>query len=64
MSGTVPTPSRFPGAILEHHPFRSRDMPDVAHAAPADKLVNGPKLEGDIGHADQSEIDRMFAVIG
>ena len=29
-----------------------------------DKLVNGPKLEGDSGHADQSEIDRMFAVIG
>lgn len=34
-------------------------------ALPApDKLVNGPKLEGDNGHADQSEIDRMFAVIG
>ena len=32
-------------------------------AAP-DKLVNGPKLDGDNGHADQSEIDRMFAVIG
>jgi chemotaxis protein CheZ len=30
----------------------------------ADKLVNGPKLAGDGGHADQSEIDRMFAVIG
>jgi len=29
-----------------------------------DKLVNGPKLEGDNGHADQSEIDRIFAVIG
>jgi chemotaxis protein CheZ len=27
-------------------------------------LVNGPKLAGDNGHADQSEIDRMFAVIG
>jgi chemotaxis protein CheZ len=36
-----------------------------APAPPApDKLVNGPRLEGDSGHADQSEIDRMFAVIG
>jgi chemotaxis protein CheZ len=24
-------------------------------------LLNGPKLEGDIGHADQGEIDLMFA---
>ena len=36
---------------------------EPAPAAP-EKLVNGPKLEGDNGHADQSEIDRMFAVIG
>lgn len=28
------------------------------------KLINGPKLEGDTGHADQSEIDRMFAANG
>jgi chemotaxis protein CheZ len=28
--------------------------------APA-KLLNGPKLESDIGHANQREIDRMFA---
>jgi chemotaxis protein CheZ len=38
---------------------------ETPSAPPApDKLVNGPKLEGDNGHADQSEIDRMFAVIG
>lgn len=29
--------------------------------SPADKLINGPKLPNDAGHADQSEIDRMFA---
>jgi len=33
-------------------------------ASPTEKLVNGPKLDDDTGHADQSEIDRMFAVIG
>ena len=32
--------------------------PPPAPSAP-EKLVNGPKLEGDSGHADQSEIDRM-----
>jgi chemotaxis protein CheZ len=26
-----------------------------------DKLVNGPKLDGDTGHASQGDIDRMFA---
>lgn len=36
----------------------------AAMSLPADKFVNGPKLDGDRGHADQSEIDRMFAVIG
>ena len=25
------------------------------------KLVNGPKLDGDVGHASQNDIDRMFA---
>jgi chemotaxis protein CheZ len=32
----------------------------VEHTAPV-KLVNGPKLDCDTGHADQREIDRMFA---
>ena len=25
-----------------------------------DKLLNGPKLDGDIGHASQDDIDAMF----
>lgn len=28
--------------------------------APSHKLINGPKLEGDAGHASQHDIDRMF----
>jgi chemotaxis protein CheZ len=39
-------------------------MKQASGPSAPDKLVNGPKLEGDSGHADQSEIDRMFAVIG
>jgi hypothetical protein len=35
----------------------------VEHA-PAAKLINGPKLEEDNGHANQAEIDRMFARSG
>ena len=27
---------------------------------PAARLVNGPKLDGDVGHASQSDIDAMF----
>jgi chemotaxis protein CheZ len=26
-----------------------------------DALLNGPKLEGDAGHASQSDVDEMFA---
>jgi chemotaxis protein CheZ len=34
---------------------------DMAQSAKsASSLINGPKLEGDTGHADQAEIDRMF----
>jgi chemotaxis protein CheZ len=29
-------------------------------AAPVARLVNGPKLDGDQGHASQSDIDAMF----
>ena len=32
----------------------------VDHVPPA-RLINGPKLDDDSGHADQREIDRMFA---
>jgi chemotaxis protein CheZ len=38
-----------------------------AHAPPAvdtregdDKLLNGPKLAGDVGHASQDDIDALF----
>ena len=38
-----------------------------AHAPPIvdtregdDKLLNGPKLDGDVGHASQDDIDAMF----
>jgi chemotaxis protein CheZ len=38
-----------------------------AHAAPIvdtregdDKLLNGPKLAGDVGHASQGDIDALF----
>jgi len=34
---------------------------DMAQRAKSvSSLINGPKLEGDTGHADQAEIDRMF----
>jgi chemotaxis protein CheZ len=36
-------------------------LEDMAHRANSvSSLLNGPKLEGDQGHADQDEIDRMF----
>jgi chemotaxis protein CheZ len=35
---------------------------DMARRArSASTMLNGPKLDGDIGHAEQSEIDRLFA---
>jgi chemotaxis protein CheZ len=33
----------------------------VEHAPAPQDLLNGPKLDNDTGHADQSDIDRMFA---
>jgi chemotaxis protein CheZ len=33
----------------------------VEHAPAPQDLLNGPKLDSDTGHADQSDIDRMFA---
>jgi len=34
--------------------------PQPAAAGPARRLINGPKLDGDVGHASQSDIDAMF----
>jgi len=42
---------------------RSANLGLAGHApvvAPAHGLLNGPKLDGDEGHASQSEIDAMF----
>jgi chemotaxis protein CheZ len=37
---------------------------DMAQRAKSvSSLINGPKLEGDTGHADQAEIDRMFGSV-
>ncbi|EJW12881.1 hypothetical protein A33M_1443 [Rhodovulum sp. PH10] len=33
---------------------------DVAEKAEEDKLLNGPKLEGDVGHVSQNDIDALF----
>lgn len=33
----------------------------IEHTPTPAKLINGPKLEADTGHAAQSDIDRMFA---
>jgi len=32
----------------------------VAPARPGNGLINGPKIEGDLGHASQRDIDKMF----
>jgi chemotaxis protein CheZ len=35
--------------------------PVIADAREGDaKLLNGPKLEGDVGHASQDDIDALF----
>lgn len=36
----------------------------VNQGSAPDRLINGPRLDGDGGHADQGEIDRIFSVIG
>ena len=33
----------------------------AADAPDSGRLINGPRLEGDVGHASQHEIDRLFA---
>jgi chemotaxis protein CheZ len=48
--------------LVEQHVSRLCKIWGAVEQTPATrKLVNGPKLVGDSGHADQSEIDRMFA---
>jgi chemotaxis protein CheZ len=41
-------------AIKQHAPVRTDTRDDDA------KLLNGPKLEGDVGHASQDDIDALF----
>lgn len=33
----------------------------AGRSAASSQLVNGPKLDGDLGHADQRDVDRLFA---
>jgi chemotaxis protein CheZ len=40
---------------------RLSDIWGKVEHAPAANLINGPKLDDDSGHADQIDIDRMFA---
>jgi chemotaxis protein CheZ len=48
--------------LVEQQVGRLYKIWGAVEQAPAPrKLVNGPKLVEDSGHADQSEIDRMFA---
>jgi chemotaxis protein CheZ len=49
---------------VEQQLDRLSDIWGKAEHAPAAKLINGPKLEEDNGHADQAELDRMFARSG
>ena len=46
---------------VERQLDRLSDIWGKVDHAPAAKLINGPKLDDDSGHADQREIDRMFA---
>lgn len=46
---------------VEQQLDRLSDIWGKVEHAPAAKLINGPKLASDTGHADQHEIDRMFA---
>jgi chemotaxis protein CheZ len=43
------------GAIASHHPASAPVKPRQGHG-----LLNGPKLDGDHGHASQHDIDAMF----
>jgi chemotaxis protein CheZ len=48
--------------LVERHVAELRDIwGKVEQAAPGGDLINGPRLDDDLGHTDQDEIDRMFA---
>lgn len=47
---------------IEQHLDRLSEIWGKVEQAPApDRLLNGPKLKGDAGHATQGDIDRLFA---
>ena len=46
---------------VEQQIDRLSDIWGKVEHAPAAKLINGPKLDSDSGHANQGEIDRLFA---
>lgn len=46
---------------VEQQIDRLSDIWGKVEQAPTTKLINGPKLAGDAGHADQRQIDQMFA---
>jgi chemotaxis protein CheZ len=51
-------------AALKHVEQQIERLADIwgkVEHAPGAKLINGPKLDEDSGHADQHDIDRMFA---
>jgi chemotaxis protein CheZ len=52
--------------LIEQHLDRLTEIwGKVDHRPPAtDQLINGPKLDGDDGHADQADVDRIFAAAG
>jgi chemotaxis protein CheZ len=47
--------------LIERQIDRLCDIWGKVEQTPGRRLVNGPRLDGDTGHADQAEIDRMFA---
>src|SRR5471030_864326 len=48
-------------AMLARSVGVSDKTPAPEKHAPGRGLLNGPKLDGDTGHANQSDIDKMFA---
>jgi chemotaxis protein CheZ len=40
--------------------FREADPEAIAERTGEKKMLNGPKLEGDVGHASQDDIDALF----
>ena len=51
-------------AALKHVEQQLERLTDIwgkVEHAPGAKLINGPRLDDDTGHADQDDIDQMFA---